>query len=267
MADPRAVPAIEMTGVGRVEDGRAILDGIDWCVASDQRWVVLGRNGCGKSTLLRIASLYLHPSRGRVRVLGEELGRTDVRRLRQRIGWSGSALADLLRPALSARDVVMMARHAALEPWWHTYDDDDRTRAVEMLDRVGCAFLAEHPFGTLSSGERQRVLLARTLFTDPGVILLDEPTAALDLGGREELVANLDALAADPSTAPIALVTHHVEEIPPSFTHVLLLRKGRILTAGPIEDELRADTLAECFGLSLELGRRDGRWTAWATRR
>ena len=253
-----------MIRVTRIEDGRAILADVDWIVETDQRWIVLGRNGSGKSTLLRIASLYLHPTRGTVRVLGEELGHTDVRRLRQRIGYSAAAFADLLRPALSVRDVVMTAKFAALEPWWHVYDDADRARAVEMLERVGCAALAEHPFATLSSGERQRVLLARTLFTEPGVILLDEPTAALDLAGREELVANLDALAADPTTAPLVLVTHHVEEIPPAFTHALLLRDGRVLAKGPIEECMNVETLSTCFGLALELDRRDGRWLAWA---
>ncbi|MEO8694448.1 MAG: ATP-binding cassette domain-containing protein [Acidimicrobiales bacterium] len=259
-------PAIEMIGVTRIEDGRAILADLDWTVAPDQRWIVLGRNGSGKSTLLRIASLYLHPSSGTVRVLGEELGRTDVRQLRRRVGYSAAAFADLLRPALSVRDVVMTAKFAALEPWWHTYEDADRERAVEMLGRVGCESLAGHLFATLSSGERQRVLLARTLFTEPGVILLDEPTAALDLAGREQLVANLDALAADATTPPIVLVTHHVEEIPPSFTHALLLRDGRTLAKGPIEECMNAETLSQCFELSLELERRDGRWLAWARR-
>ena len=257
-------PAIELIGVSRVEDGQLILRDVDWTVRPDERWIVLGRNGSGKSTLLRIASLYLHPSRGIVRVLGEELGRTDVRRLRRRIGYSAAAFADLLRPALSVRDVVMTAKFAALEPWWHTYDDTDRERAVEMLARVGCDALAPHLFATLSSGERQRVLLARTLFTEPGVVLLDEPTAALDLAGREELVANLDALAKDATTPPIVLVTHHVEEIPPSFTHALLLRGGEVLTQGPIADCMEADTLSACFDIPLELARRDGRWQAWA---
>jgi iron complex transport system ATP-binding protein len=250
--------------VSRIEDEQLILRDVDWTVQPDERWIVLGRNGSGKSTLLRIASLYLHPSRGTVRVLGEELGRTDVRQLRRKIGYSAAAFADLLRPALSVRDVVMTAKFAALEPWWHEYDDADRARAVEMLARVGCDALAPHLFATLSSGERQRVLLARTLFTDPGVILLDEPTAALDLAGREELVANLDTLATDATTPPIVLVTHHVEEIPPSFTHALLLRGGAVLAQGPIAECMEAETLSACFDISLELARRDGRWQAWA---
>lgn len=255
--------ALELRGVSRIEGGRFVLEGIDWSIAAHERWVVLGRNGCGKSTLMRIASLYLHPSTGSVRVLGEELGRTDVRVLRRRIGYSAHAMADMLRPALTAIEIVMTAKYAALEPWWHTYEETDRSQARAVLARVGCEALAEQSFGTLSSGERQRVLLARTLFTDPGLVLLDEPTAALDLAGREQLVANLDSLAADPAAAPMALVTHHVEEIPPGFTHILLLREGRVLTMGPIAEALTADALSECFEMPLTLERRGARWLAF----
>lgn len=265
LADPPpAVLAFEQ--VSLVREGRALLDGVDWSVEAGQRWVVLGPNGSGKTSLLRIASLYLHPSSGTVRVLGETLGRTDVRPLRRRIGLASSGLADLLRPGLTATEVVMMAKFAALEPWWDRYDDADRARAVDCLARLGVAAQADRPFGMLSSGERQRVLLARTLMGDPGVLLLDEPTAGLDLGGREDLVAGLGTLAADPTTPPVVLVTHHVEEIPSSFTHALLLRGGRVLDAGPLDVVLDADTLGACFGLDLDLETRDGRWTARARR-
>jgi iron complex transport system ATP-binding protein len=256
---------ISLRDVTRLADERPILRDLDWDVRPGERWVVLGRNGCGKTTLLRIASLYLHPSSGSVTVLGETLGRTDVRKLRERIGFSSASFADMLRPALDAVDIVKTAKNAALEPSWHRYDDADRARATALLDRVGIAHLADRQFGTLSSGERQRVLLARTLMNDPGVVLLDEPTAALDLAGREELVATLDALAKDPDTPPVVMVTHHVEEIPASFTHALLLRQGRALAQGPIADVLTADALGECFDLPLELERRAGRWLAWAT--
>jgi len=257
-------PVLDLRGVTKIADERPILRDLDWQVHAGERWVVLGRNGCGKTTLLRIASLYLHPSSGTVTVLGETLGRCDVRRLRERIGFSSASFADMLRPALEAAEIVMTAKHAALEPWWHTYDEADRAQAFELLDRVGIAHLGSRQFGTLSSGERQRVLLARTLMNDPGVVLLDEPTAALDLAGREELVAALDALARDPLTPPVVMVTHHVEEIPASFTHALLLRDGESLAQGPIGDVLTAGTLASCFGLPLELERRGGRWLAWA---
>lgn len=258
--------AIELRGVTRSEDGNEILRGIDWTVRQGDRWVVLGRNGCGKTTLMRIVSLYLHPSRGTVRVLGNELGRSDIRRARERIGWSSASFADMLRPQLTAVEIVMTARHAALEPWWHTYDDADRIRARSLLARVGVGTLADREFATFSSGERQRVLLARTLMNDPGLILLDEPTAALDLAGREELIAALDDLARDPTTPPVVLVTHHVEEIPPAFTHALLLHAGRVLAQGPLSDTLTEANLGACFGLDVALEQRDGRYAAWARR-
>jgi iron complex transport system ATP-binding protein len=248
-----------------VIDGTTILPTVDWCVDAGERWVVLGPNGAGKSTLLRIASLWLHPTTGVVRVLGHELGRVDVRELRTRVGFASAAMADLLRPALTARDVVKTARFGALEPWWHEYTPEDAARADALLARVGCAALAGHTFGTLSSGERQRVLLARSLMTDPGLVLLDEPTAALDLAGREQLVATLAALAADPATPPLVLVTHHVEEIPPGFTHALLLGRDGVHAAGPIDEVLDDAALSTLFGLPVRLSREDGRWTARAT--
>jgi len=254
--------ALEHVSLWRAD--RVILDDVDWAVQADQRWVVLGRNGSGKTTLIRLASLYLHPSQGTVRVLGETLGRTDVRALRTRIGLASPSLADQLRADLTPTDIVMTAAHAALEPWWHTYTDTQRQRAVALLGQLGCAAVADQPFGHLSSGERQRVLLARAMMTDPGLLLFDEPTAGLDLGGREELVASLSDLAGDPARPPMVLVTHHVEEIPQAFTHVLLLRAGRVAAAGPLPEVLTADALSDCFGLPLALDCHDGRWSARA---
>ena len=257
-------PALELLGISLVYDGRTVLDDIDWTVTAGQRWVVLGRNGSGKTSLIRIASLYLHPSSGIVRVLGETLGEADIRTLRTRVGLASSSLAAQFRPALSALEIVMMARYAALEPWWHRYDDGDRAHAHAQLERVGIGAFAERELGTLSSGEQQRVLLARALMTDPGLLLLDEPTAGLDLGGREELVATLAALAADPTSPPTVLVTHHVDEIPPGFTHVLLMRDGQAFAAGPLAETLTAECLSACFGLDLVLERRNDRYGAWA---
>jgi iron complex transport system ATP-binding protein len=259
-----STPVVELRDVRFVRDGTTILDGIDWEVRSDQRWVILGANGSGKTTLLRIAAMWLHPSSGAVTVLHERLGRTDVRRTRTRIGFASAAFADLLRPGLTAVEIVMCASNGALEPWWHDYDDHDRAAARSLLDAVGAAAIADHTFGTLSSGERQRVLLARAFSGDPGVVLLDEPTAGLDLGAREDLVARLGALASSPGAPPVVLVTHHVDEIPRGFTHVMLLRAGRVQAAGPIDDVLAAATLSDAFGLQLTLERRDGRWLAWA---
>ena len=255
---------LRLAGVGLTRDGRDLLDDVDLKVAAEERWVVLGPNGSGKSSLLRIAALDLHPSRGEVEVLGERLGKVDVRTHRRRIGWAAAALADELRPSLTALEVVMTARHGALEPWWHTYDDADRAAALDCLARLDVAAYAARTFGTLSSGERQRVLVARTLMGDTGLLLLDEPTAGLDLGARERLVAGLDRLATDPRTAPTVLVTHHVEEIPPAFTSVLLLRDGRVVAAGDLASTLTSRTLSETFGLRLDLRARRGRWTASA---
>ncbi len=219
--------SLELDGVSLVRDERSILHPMSWQVASDQRWLVLGANGSGKTTLLRIASLYLHPSSGTVRVLGEELGRTDVRKLRRRIGLASAALGTELRRELSASEVVMTAKYAALEPWWHTYDDDDRSRALACLARMGVDRYAERPWGTLSSGEQQRVLLARSLMNEPSIVLLDEPSARLDLGGREQLVGALAELVGDPAAPPLVLVTHHVDEVPPGITHALLFARRR----------------------------------------
>ena len=255
--------ALSLRNVTLIREGRAILDSLNWTVGADERWVVLGRNGSGKSTLMKIASLYLHPSSGEVEVLGERLGRTDVRSLRKRIGVASSGMADQLRSDLTSVDVVMTAKNAALEPWWHTYDEADRARATDCLERMEIGRLAQRSFATLSSGERQRVLLARTLMPEPGLVLLDEPTAGLDLAGREELVRSLGVLVAGDQTPATVLVTHHVEEIPEGFTNVMLLHEGRVLSAGPLEEVLTEASLSECFEMNLRLERRHGRWWAW----
>ncbi|MBI2708517.1 MAG: ABC transporter ATP-binding protein [Actinobacteria bacterium] len=255
--------ALDMTGVRVVRDGRAIVDGVDWRVDAGDRWVVLGPNGCGKTTLLRIASLWLHPTSGEVRVLGELLGRTDVRTLRPRVGVASHAFADLLRPELAVRDAVMTAKYGALEPWWHRYEPADAERAAQLLDRLGVGALAERRFATLSSGERQRVQLARTLMAEPELLLLDEPTAGLDLAAREDLVDRLADLAADPTTPPTVLVTHHVEEIPPGFTHVLLLRAGRAVAGGPLAPTLTEAALGRALGVPVHLEAEGGRYRAW----
>ena len=257
-------PVLRLCDVCRTTDGVEILRGVDWTIRPGEHWVVLGPNGCGKTTLVRIASMWLHPSSGDVEVLGERLGRTDVRRLRERVGFASASMADLLRGDLLVTDVVMTARNAALEPWWHVYDDDDRAAAATALGRAGVAHLADRRFGACSSGERQRVLVARALATDPGLLLLDEPTAALDLAGREQFVRMLSGLAGEDSTPPMALVTHHVEEIPDGFTHALLLKEGRSLAQGPLDRVLTAATLSACFDVELSLERRRGRYVAWA---
>ena len=253
--------ALELRSVTVRIDGRPVLNDLTWSVAPPERWVVLGPNGSGKTTLLRVASLHLHPSAGTVRVLGEAVGRLDVRAMRPRIGLAGAAVAALVRPEVSARDAVMTARHGALEAWWHAYDDADRERAEGLLDRFGVGDRADQAFGTLSSGERQRVQLARTLMTDPDLVLLDEPTAGLDLGGRESLLVRLTDLARDPTTPPLVLVTHHLDEIPDGFTHALVLADGEAVAQGPITEVLTGEVLEAAFGLPLVVEQRDGRWS------
>ncbi len=256
--------ALRLVGVGFTRDKQPILSDVDWEVARDQRWVVLGANGSGKTSLLRIAALYEHPTTGTVEVLGHRLGQVDVRRLRHWVGFVSPALAQMLRPHLKAVDVVITARHGALEPWWHDYTDADRERAVRLLEQVGAGGLGDRTIATLSSGERQRVQIARSLMTDPGLVLLDEPASTLDLGGREMLVTDLTRLAADPAAPPLVMVTHRTEEIPAGFTHGLMLRDGRVLAQGPLEDVLTSDSLSACFDLPLELEHRNGRWHSQA---
>lgn len=246
-------------------DGVVILDSISLRIEHEQRWVVIGANGSGKTSLMRVMAMYDHPTTGSVEVLGERLGRTDVRELRRRIGYASAALADQLRGDLSAHDVVRTARFGALEPWWHRYDDADDARARDCLGRLGVGQFGVRRFATLSSGEQQRVLLARTLMNDPAVILLDEPTARLDLGGREQLVTTLADLAADTSAPPFAMVTHHVDEIPPGVTHAAILRGGRLIDSGPLDEVVTAESLGDCFGVALHLERRaNGRFSAWS---
>jgi iron complex transport system ATP-binding protein len=261
-------PVVDLHHVSFERDGRAILHEVDWRISPGERWLVLGANGSGKTTLLRIVSLYEHPTRGDVHVLGEMLGRVDVRRLRRRIAIASPALADRLRPQLTATEVVMTAHFAALEPWWHTYGPELVDRAISLLDRLHVGHFADRPVSTLSSGELQRVLLARALMNDPGILLLDEPTARLDLGGREELVASLDDLARTMPEVPMVLVSHHLEETPPSTTHVLALRRGEVLASGPIDTTLDDALVSACFGLDLRIERSDdGRLSARSTNR
>jgi iron complex transport system ATP-binding protein len=240
------------------------LDGIDWTVEPGERWVVLGPNGSGKTTLVQLAGGHIHPTVGRVTILGQRVGRVDLRILRTRIGFVSAAVARSLRPGLAAADVVMSGRYAALETWWQDYTDDDRRRARGLLEQAGFAHVAERPFGVISEGERQQVLLARALMGRPELILLDEPAAGLDVGGRERLVRTLARLAGDPETPPLIFVTHHVEEIPPAFTSALLVRHGHLVASGPVDEVLTSESLSACFGLALRLRREEGRWTCRA---
>ena len=195
-------------------------------------------------------------------MLDHQLGQADLRDLRARIGLSSAALVDKLRGALSAEEIVRCGRFGALEPWWHSYEAADTERAEQLLTQVGLGQYGRRRFETLSSGERQRVLLARTLMPEPDLVLLDEPTAGLDFGGREELLGALHALAADPTAPPTVMVTHRLEDIPESATHVLAIADGKPVASGPIDETLSSAMLSRVFGLAVEVTRVGGRWSA-----
>ena len=246
-----------------VQRGQAtLLDSIDWMVEEDERWVILGPNGAGKTTLMQLCSAQIHPTSGVVGILGEVVGTVDVFELRPRIGWTSAAVAERIPRHEIVRDVVVSASYGVVGRWRERYDELDHDRAAALLAEVGVEHLAERTFGTLSEGERKRVQVARALMTDPELLLLDEPAAGLDLGGREDLVATLSQVALDPDSPATVLVSHHVEEIPPGFTHALLLREGRVVDSGPVEDVVTAESLSETFAMPLLLSRSDDRFAA-----
>jgi iron complex transport system ATP-binding protein len=244
-----------------------LVEGVDWTVEEDERWVVLGPNGAGKTTLLQVASAQIHPTAGVAGILGEVLGTVDVFELRPRIGLTSAAIAERIPREELVHDVVVSASYSVLGRWRERYDDLDHGRADELLTELGAGRLAGRSFGTLSEGERKRVQIARALMTDPELLLLDEPAAGLDLGGREELVETLSVLAMEETSPATVLVSHHVEEIPPGFTHALLLREGRVVAAGPLEQVLTDELLSTTFGMPLRLSHEDDRWSARRRRR
>lgn len=257
--------AVVLERVTVVRDGRRLLDDVSWRVGAGERWVVLGPNGAGKTTLLQVVSTYLAPTKGTVTIFGERYGRVDARELRRRVGYAGPAPSAWVRGRLPALEVVVTGKEASfVEARWRPPGEADWDRAMRLLERVGAAALADRRFDTLSAGERQRVLLARSLMADPDLLLLDEATTGLDLGAREAMVAALGRLAADPAAPACVLVTHHVEEIPPGFDRVLLLSAGRVVAAGPIATVLDAEVLSATFSTALTLERREHRWRAWA---
>jgi iron complex transport system ATP-binding protein len=253
---------VDLVDVSVVRDGKKLLSGINWRVVEGERWVVVGPNGAGKTTLLQILAGQLHPSGGSAAILGETLGRVDVFELRPRIGLTSAAVDLRVARAERVRDVVLTASYAQLGRWRERYDQVDTGRADDLLAWWGMDGFSERHYGTLSSGERKRALIARALMTDPELLLLDEPAAGLDLAGREDLVRRLANHAADPNSPVTILVTHHVEEIPPGFTHVLMLRQGAAVAAGPIESTLGADNLSVCFGIPLAVETAAGRFYA-----
>jgi iron complex transport system ATP-binding protein len=255
---------LDFTDVSVIRDGNPILDSVNWTVDSDQRWVVLGPNGAGKTTLLQIAAAAMHPSTGTAAVLQEELGRVDVFEIRPMIGFASTAAARRLPRNETVVDVVLTAAYAVTGRWNEEYEDIDLRRAQRVLSEWGLESLTERRFGSLSDGEQKRVQIARSVMTDPELLLLDEPAASLDLGAREELVQLLGGYASSPSSPAIVMVTHHVEEIPVGFTHALLLADGKVTASGPVDEALTSQTLTETFGIDIELSQGEGRYTARA---
>jgi iron complex transport system ATP-binding protein len=255
-------PVLELADVSVRRGETTLIEGVDWTVEEDERWVVLGPNGAGKTTLLQVVSAQIHPTTGVAGILGEVLGTVDVFDLRPRIGLTSAALAERIPRDEKVHDVVVSASYAVIGRWREHYDDLDHQRAAELLTELGAGHLSDRTFGTLSEGERKRVQIARSLMTDPELLLLDEPAAGLDLGGREDLVSTLNVLAMDEDSPATVLVSHHVEEIPPGFTHALLLRGGREVASGPLPDVITEENLSRTFGMPLVLSREDGRYAA-----
>jgi iron complex transport system ATP-binding protein len=257
-------PVIELSNVSVRKGTTTILDSVSWTVNEGERWIVLGPNGAGKTTLLALIATLMHPTTGTVRVLGEELGAVDVFELRPRIGLASASLASLVPDNERVLDAVVTAAYGVIGRWREAYVAGDEARARKLLEQWGAGSLAERTYGTLSEGERKRVQIARALMSDPELLLLDEPAAGLDLGGREDLLGRLALWSADPTAAVGVLVTHHVEEVPAGTTHALLLRAGRVVAMGPVMTAVTSATLSGTFGLPLRLRRDSGRWSARA---
>lgn len=257
---------LELDAVSIVRGGKTLLDAVDWDVSDGDRWIVLGPNGAGKSTLLQIAGARMHPTTGTADVLGERLGAVDVFELRPRIGMTSALLAAQIPADETVVDSVVTAAWGVTGRWRERYEGFDEERARELLADWGMGALSDRQFGTLSSGEQKRVLIARALMTDPELLLLDEPAAGLDVGGREDLIGRLAGLLADPYAPAVVMVTHHVEEIAPGFTHALLLRDGAVVAAGPLEEVLTGENLSRTYGIDLKLTRDGDRYHAVAAR-
>lgn len=253
---------IDFQGVTFIRDGRTLVGPLDWQVELDERWVIIGPNGAGKTTLIRMAAAEEFPSGGRARIMGEQVGKTDMRDLRSMIGVSSSALANRIPDEERVGDLVISAGYAILGRWREDYSEMDFNQATEILERVGALHLGDRTWGTLSEGERKRVLVARALMTNPELLILDEPTAGMDLGGREDLVAYLGELAMDPDAPAIVMITHHVEEIPSGFTHAMLLDEGRIVAQGLINSVLTNENLSRTFHQPIQVDRIGERYFA-----
>lgn len=255
----------ELTDVSVVRDRRSILSSISWTVTSGERWVVLGQNGSGKTTLVQLLSTYLTPSSGRASVLGREIGRVDVRELRRMIGYASPALSAMLPEDVTVGTLVDAAQDAAVFPWYIDRSNVDTARTRSALAFVDALDLEARPYHLLASGEQQRVELARALVHTPRALLLDEPMSHLDLGARERLLASLARVARERTIEAIVLVLHRIEDIPPGFTHVLMLQRGSVVAHGPLSETLTTAALSDCFETSVRVYRRGGRYYSAAS--
>lgn len=256
---------LSLTDASYIRNRRPILDSVNWQVDDSERWVILGPNGAGKTTILKLITANDFPTTGSVDVLGNRLGKIDIFELRSRLGFVSSATARRIPPNELVRDVVLTAAYSVEGRWNEQYDAIDVRQAERVLAEWDLLELADQPFGTLSDGERKRALIARAVMTDPELLLLDEPSGSLDLGARERLLQMLTGFAQSPYSPAMVMVTHHVEEIPPGFTHVLLVRDGKVQAAGPIADTLTAENLEATFGMPFELTLTNGRYAATAS--
>ncbi|HWD20347.1 MAG TPA: ATP-binding cassette domain-containing protein [Verrucomicrobiae bacterium] len=241
-------------------DRTLILDRLSWAVHPGEQWVILGPNGSGKTSLLSALTGYLTPTSGEVDVLGQRYGRSDWRELRQRIGMVSSAVRQLIPEEEPSLETVIGGRYAMIG-YWGRIRAADRRRALDLLQNMGCEALAQRPWLYLSQGERQRILIARALMAEPALLILDEPCAGLDPVAREQFLNFLQTLGARAAAPALALVTHHVEEIMPVFSHILLLRAGRVAAQGIKKTVLNSRNLSETFGAPLRLRARQGRYS------
>lgn len=257
-------PTAELVDVEVLYGSRRVLGPLSVVLRPGQHWALLGPNGSGKTTLLGLLGSQRHPSFGTVTILGERLGATDMRVLRRRIGVVGHGVTDLLPIHVSALQIVLTGKESLFAPWWSEFDEADRQQARLLLERFHVGHLAEQKFGLCSHGERQRVLLARSMFSEHPLLLLDEPASGVDLPGREALITALEELANAAPQLCTVHVAHTLEELPRSITHALLLRNGEPVALGPVNDVLQSDRLSACYGLSFEVTRHDGRFGATA---
>ena len=260
-------PVLQVKNASVVRGDRTILGPLNWTVNEGERWVVLGPNGAGKSTLFSLVGSLIHPTKGEVEILESAMGKVDVFELRPRIGMTSTTIVELIPEDETVLNVVMTSAYAIVGRWQENYDLWDESRAMSLLTILGVRELKDRHFGTLSEGEKKRTLIARALMPNPELLLLDEPAAGLDLGGREDLLRRLNSLASDPTSPSTIIVTHHVEEIPQGSTHCLLLNDGLAVAAGEIDQVLTSENLSLTYGIAVEVHKESGRYFARANER